>query len=60
MKQNLFALLAAIVAVALLSCGGNKAKQSEAESTEGEWVSLFNGEDLTGVDAQDTGVRAGR
>ncbi|MDI9523652.1 MAG: DUF1080 domain-containing protein [Bacteroidota bacterium] len=47
-RKNLFALLVTIVAVVLLSCGGNKSKQSEAESAGGEWVPLFNGEDLTG------------
>lgn len=43
-----YALFAMIAVVAFLSCVGNKAKQNELKSTEGEWVSLFNGEDLTG------------
>ena len=49
MTRNFFyALFAMIAVVAFLSCVGNKAKQNELKSTEGEWVSLFNGEDLTG------------
>ena len=47
-RKKLYALLAMAFTVALLSCGGNKSKQNEAKLTEGEWVSLFNGEDLTG------------
>lgn len=49
MTRNFFyALFAMIAVVAFLSCVGNKAKQNELKSTEGEWVSLFNGEDLNG------------
>ncbi len=47
-RKILFALLATVIALALPSCGGNKSKQNEVGSTEGDWVSLFNGKDLTG------------
>lgn len=53
MKYNdFFILLGAISILLLSSCGGKK-------TTEGEWVQLFNGEDLTGWTPKITGYDMG-
>ena len=48
-RRSLIIMLVGGVTVALLSCSGNKQnKQAEMEQPEGEWISLFNGENLDG------------